>query len=301
MGWQTMVAKGALKRCIPFMPQLRRLKRKLSGSTPEVANLWSTIHHAKVIFRELSAAGGTVASARVLEIGTGWYPVIPMLMRLKGAKSVILTDIQPFLDPVSFESARQFLLQNLDKISSELDLPVQEARAALNSFTDLEQAGFTYHCPFDPATLPDASLDIIYSRTVLEHIPPQVLVTLFKALAPKMAPHAVMAHHVDESDHLEHNDKSISRVHFLTLGDTAWRFINAAWDYQNRLRHHEFLPLFEQSGYDVLKAYEWADPRVLNILPSLKLVAPYNRMTAEQIAVMESVFVLRPRQKVAEG
>jgi Methyltransferase domain len=293
MGWKTTVAKGAVKRLVPFMPLLRKLKRRYAGYQESPANFDWTLDNAVGIFAEIAAAGVSLEGAHVVEIGSGWLPVIPFLFRIKGASSVILTDIDPYLDDVSFGIARRYMLDNLDTIAARTGFDTERARDFLQKAQTIGQAGFDYRCPFEPQSIGDSSIDIVYSRTVLEHIPPAVIVALLRGLAPKLKPQAIMVHDVDESDHLEHGDKSISRVNFLTLSDGIWSLVNRCWDYQNRLRHHEFLPLFHEAGYDVVKESAWTDPKVMAVLPSLKLSPPYDQMSHKQIAVMHSVFVLK--------
>jgi hypothetical protein len=295
MGWRTTIAKGAIKRCVPFMPQLRRLKRQISGFSPNIANLDGTLIDAQRLLKAHEAAGGRLDGSRVLEIGSGWMPLIPLLLRLKGAREVILTDIEPFMDQVSFEAGRDYLLQRLATIAPMFGLDESIARKQLESFTSIEAAQLRYLVPFTPAMLGTDLVDFVYSRTVLEHIPPAVLVSLLEELRARLTPAALMVHLVDESDHLEHQDKSISRVNFLTLTDRQWSIANACYDYQNRLRHHEFTPLFSRAGLDVVAEEAWVDPRVMAVLPTLKLQPPFDSMTPEQIAVMWSVFTLRPR------
>lgn len=299
MSWQSMVMKGALKRLMPFKPQLRRFKRRFAGYDPEVPNLWTTIADLQRILAEIDKQGTNLNGITVLEIGSGWFPVIPMILRLKGVEKVYLTDIEPYMDPVSFEGGRQFVLANLVQISKRIGLDPAAARAMIEGFNDLAAANLVYLCPFRAETIANASIDLVVSRTVLEHIPPDVLPAVLGGLVPKLRPGGYMVHVVDESDHLEHRDKSISRLNFLTLPGWRWAIINWCWDYQNRLRHHEYLPLFERAGLRVVEETAQIDTATLPVAGRLRFAPPYNAMTPEQLAVLSSTFVLAPRTATA--
>ena len=54
---------------------------------------YQTIHHAKFYFEEKHSFPDST-----LELGTGWYPVVPISMFLLGADSINTIDITPLLD-----------------------------------------------------------------------------------------------------------------------------------------------------------------------------------------------------------
>jgi hypothetical protein len=294
--WQAVVVKGAIKRLIPFKPQLRRLKRMVAGYDPVVPNLWSTIGHAEKIFADLDARNFDLRGATVLELGSGWFPVIPLLYRFKGAGRVVMTDINPYLDPVSFAAAKRFVSDNLRQITGRLGLDSEHCQTVLTETRSFDAPDFNYACPFNIHSIADGSIDVISSRTVLEHIPPADLIGLFAALRPKLSVRGLMIHLVDESDHLEHVDKSLTRINFLTMGPARWALVNWCCDYQNRLRHHEFPALFRAAGYRIDEQLSWVDESTLAIAPTLKLVPPFDAMTPEQVSTLESLFVLTPER-----
>jgi transposase-like protein len=99
---------------------------------------------------------------------------------------------------------------------------------------------------------------------------------------------------IDNTDHFSHVDPRLSRVHFLTWSDAKHHLIwSLARGGENRLRHHEYADLFRRNGYEVIASDAFIDEKVLQGISRLKLAAPYNRMTAEQIAAVTSWYVLR--------
>jgi len=171
-------------------------------------------------------------------------------------------------------------------------LPANRTLHAIDTIDDLP---ITYLAPFDPSAVPDGSVDFVISRTVLEHIPPDDLVNLFLALRPKLSPQGLMIHLVDHSDHLEHTDKSLSKINFLTWSVRKHAFVNSLTrEGENRLRHHEYLPVFEMTGYQLVTTIADVHEPTRAIAKSLPLVAPYSDMTSDQLATLSSLYVLAP-------
>lgn len=284
MGWRWKVARQAVLARVPFGQAVRRLKRQAFGYQPNVHNLRETLLCWQKMERCLQEAGASVKGATVMEIGTGWFPTIPILQCLGGARQVYMTDLNRHMDDVSFASTLDFLNSSL---------PQEPRLSAIGGVKDLP---LTYLAPFRLDDIPDGSIDLVTSRTVLEHIPPVQLSQLLTDLRPKLSPDACMVHLVDHSDHLEHRDKSISKVNFLTWSDRRHAIVN--WltrEGENRLRHDHYLDLFQATGYDVIAQQAEVHEPTLALLPTLPLAEPFASMPHRQLATLTSVYVLRPR------
>jgi hypothetical protein len=98
-----------------------------------------------------------------------------------------------------------------------------------------------------------------------------------------------MCHFVDNSDHWEHRDKSISRIHFLQHDEWLWRLtcLNDL-NYQNRLRHEDYLDIMRREGFRVVRAEREIDQTALALLPHLKLAAPFKGRVHEDLATISS-------------
>lgn len=285
MGWRTRVAKQAVLVRLPFGTALRRFKRRMVGYEPDPSNLNNTIECLDIMRAALAEQGRSFKNAEVLEIGSGWFPTIPILMCVEGAKSVRMSDLNLHMDEVTFQSTLRYLKNRF---------PDHKALQAINRLEDLP---VSYMVPFAAADVPDASLDFIVSRTVLEHIDPDVIVTLHRELLPKLKKDGLVVHVVDHSDHLEHRDKSISKLNFLTWS-TGWhRWINALTrEGENRLRHHEYPALFQRAGYDLLSGTGTIHEGALKSLEAMKLAEPFATMPKAELAVLTSTYVLSPTQ-----
>ncbi len=283
MDWRLKVARQAVLVRMPFGYALRRFKRRHFGYEPDAGNLRATLTHLRQMTEALDAMGRTFEGATVLEIGSGWFPTIPTMLALRGAKRVLLSDLTPHMDDVTFSATLRFLKRNM---------PTDSKLSAVARFSDLP---LTYLAPFNVNALVDGSIDYVISRTVLEHIPEHDLMQLMTALRPKIARGGLMVHLIDHSDHLEHVDRSISKINFLTWSKRKHAFVNyLTREGENRLRHHEYRRIFEASGYQVVGTAIEIHAGTCAIAKALPLVAPYSDMSPEQVAALSSLYLLSP-------
>jgi hypothetical protein len=282
MDWRLQVLKKMLLIRLPFSIQLRRLKRQLLGCKPDSQNISNTVQNFLQMRAELYRSGHSFFDSKVLEIGTGWFPTIPLLLSQDEVKQVYMSDLIPHMDEVTFNETLQLLKQihGFDKD---------------NKIKTIDDIPAVYIAPFDSEKLPVNSIDYVISRTVLEHISPEKIVSLFVSLRPKMSKNGLMVHLVDHSDHLEFNDKKISRINFLTWSKRKHDWINYLMrDGENRLRHHEYPALFKRAGFRVLSEQAFVHEPSCKIAKTLQLAEPYAAMTPEQLAVLTSIFILAP-------
>lgn len=283
MDWRLQILKKTVLGRIPFGNSLRQLKRRAFGYKPDPDNLINTVENLKQMQAGLSSLERSFRGSTVLEIGSGWFPTIPLLLAKEGIKHVYMTDLTPHMDEVTFKATLEYLRQHFPEA------------IYLQKINRLEDIPASYMSPFDPGQLPDKSIDYVISRTVLEHIPPEAIIDLFSALRPKLAPDGLMVHLIDNSDHLEFNDKSISRINFLTWGERKHSLINFLMkDGENRLRHHEYPALFKRAGFSVLSEKAIIHHATNEIANTLKLSSPYSEMAPEQLSALTSIYILTP-------
>ena len=109
MDWRLKVVKQALMSRIPFGQPLRRLKRRYFGYEPDPGNLERTLANFGQMKETLGSLGRSFEGATVLEIGTGWFPSIPIMLALGGAKRVLMTDLTQHMDEVTFSATLKYL------------------------------------------------------------------------------------------------------------------------------------------------------------------------------------------------
>ena len=281
MNWKLHVLKLALLTRLPFGNALRRAKRRIFGYPPDTANLRSTLVDLSDMERELRELHRTFGRSTVLEIGSGWFPTVPIALCLRGATRVYMTDLSPHMDDITFAATVSFLnseggeFSQLSRETRTSDLPI------------------VYLAPFDPDQITDGTIDYVVSRTVLEHIPPRELELFLRRLRSKLSHDALMVHCVDHSDHLEHRDKSLSKVNFLTWPRWKHKFVN--WltnEGENRLRHSDYLRLFQRSGYRIVAERGWVHEDTKARVSTLNLAPDFGHLGSSEIATLKSIYVL---------
>src|SRR5262249_35096564 len=109
--------------------------------------------------------------------------------------------------------------------------------------------GIRYRAPSDARDtgLPAGSVDLVATTSTLEHIPPPDLRAILKETRRLCHRRSVASHVIDYSDHFAHGDGRISVYNFLRYRSEEWARFNTSFHYQNRLRHRDFRPLFEEA------------------------------------------------------
>lgn len=285
MHWKLYVLKLAILSRFPLGNKVRGIKRKIFGYDLDRVNIDNTLSDLDRIEKISLSVGRSFVGSRVLEIGSGWFPVIPIMLSLRGSDHIILTDLTPHLDEVTFAAALEFL----------------QTECGVSAISDrgntLKDFGLTYIAPFRPDAVSDESIDFVISRAVLEHIPPDDILRILKQLRSKLSPNGLMIHSIDHSDHLEHRDKTISKINFLTWSTWKHKFVNwLTGEGENRLRHHEYFDLFERAGFDVIANSSELHKDTCDLAKKLPLKGRFAGMTAEQLSIVSSTYLLAPRK-----
>jgi ubiquinone/menaquinone biosynthesis C-methylase UbiE len=300
--WQIKCLIDTAKAVLPFQEPLRRLKDRILGYQREPNRETSTIRDGLILIEWL----GTVKGAKVLEIGAGWQPMIPILLSLAGAE-VYMADLHRLIRHETFCSALDAIRQNRDEISERLRLTPDAVDCATRECQDMEgrfrELGLTYLAPCDcrHLELKTGSIDIVTSRAVLEHIPPAVIADIFIEASRVLRPAGIMLHEVDHSDHWSHHDRTISAVNFLRYPDWLFRLtcINPQ-NYQNRLRHSEYLAMLKSTGFLVKRELRTVNPACVGILSEMRVAARFQHFSPEDLATTCSILLATSIDRLEE-
>lgn len=299
MKWQIKFLKNSLFGLLPFPQKLRELKRKIIPYPSDVDEY--TLEQGIQQVEMLRSVGCPLHEKVALEIGTGWQPIIPLVFYLVGCKKVILVDRQKLMDERLLYQTCSNLLVYSNKLSERLQISPVDIRSKLGvaketDFNDnLARLRFNYLAPCDilRTDLPYKSIDIIISRAVLEHIPPGIVSALFKKSYELLRDNGRMCHIIDNSDHWEHQDKSILQLNFLKFSDMTFRMLSAfnPLDYQNRLRHSDYVELLKASGFRIDLDLSRPNEKAMADLRKIKLNKKFRNLSLTDLAILESYIV----------
>ena len=258
----------------------------------------------------------------VLEIGTSPEPGLPFISLLDGAEHFIATNIQEVSNflPEAYVKLVYLIMSGLLPIhGNRLDEVVQWVEKGTSRIGVLRENVFTNlsPCPIENISLPDGSVDVGFTFSVLEHVkdPHAVLRNMFRMARPG----GWNYHTIDLRDHTNF-DRPLD---FLALEELE--YVNGT---ENRLRASEWLHLFQHSGFEIrmvrymdslpsltkggstdlahlalqplTSLYPWT--RLDNVRPWVtpgqreSFVAPYNRMDPKDLSVISLCIACRKPQ-----
>jgi hypothetical protein len=308
MNWKI---KSAVQRgcaCVPLVRQpLYLLMQRFCGQLTKGYNYDFLLEEVVRLIQLLPATGSEVVGARVMEVGTGWRIDAPLAFFLCGASKVITCDLSRYLQPQLVMKTVEYICEHPDRMkqifSPIADGPTIERRIAmLDRASDVETlmqvTGIEYHAPCDCSrmNLPDHSVDLHYSYTVLEHIPPAVLVALLRESNRLISDQGLALHHIDLSDHFAQVDPNISMINFLRFSEPAWsRYSGTPWSYHNRLREFEYRDLYQTALQETIRWEAHIDERSLCTLRNgFPLEAKYQGIPPDSLSTVLLDVISRP-------
>ena len=205
----------------------------------------------------------------------------PLAYWLMGAKSTITMDLNRYVKDELVVESLDYIAGNESDVREMFGPLLQESRLdellgfhRSNNFQldrFLELCRIEYRAPADAGEtgLPAGSIDFHTSRSVFEHIPEDDLKRILTEGRRIVSANGLFVHRVDYSDHFAHSDSSISTINFLQYSDREWQKIAGnRYMYMNRLRHDEFVALFEEQGHRMLTIEPTVDDDAMALLQS---------------------------------
>jgi SAM-dependent methyltransferase len=237
----------------------------------------------------------------VLELGTGWYPVVPVALYLCGFSSITSVDLVQHTDAEGLREVALRFVDLEDRQALRAVLPhyapdrIDKLRQVVRGTgrtlapADVDLTLMTG----DAARLPISvrQTGLIISNSVMEHIYPEVLNPILVEFRRILRPDGCMSHVIDLSDHFAHLDARITPYNFLRFTDRWWRAIDNSIQPQSRLRVDDYRNLFAETGW--VSDSETTNPGDETLLHQIKLADRFGAKAPEVNAVMEMHSVLR--------
>ena len=193
------------------------------------------------------------------EFGAGWDLFAPLGFSAYGVKRLILVDLSPLLHAEEAQNSIDFYRGNAAKLGlphmppDVKPLRQNQMEAVLKDVFRIE-----YNAPLDARNtgFPSDSVDYIVSNATMEHIPGQDLVAILKECHRLLRAGGVISCVIDYQDHWAYFDKSISVYNYLSYEEADWKRYNPPNHYQNRLRHCDYVRLFQEADFEILRIRE---------------------------------------------
>lgn len=260
------ISKAIIQKTISLLPyphQLNFLFQKYvtRGVVLSDALFDDKLQHCSRHIKYLQKYSGVKTRFIALEIGTGWYPIVPIGLYLYGADKVYTIDIALLLNTGRvYKTIEKYIqlaekglpfeinverLARLKQIAAQPQLPYAELLRELNIESIIGDARKT--------ELAAQSIDLINSNNTFEHIYPKILIDILKEFKRLAKPGGIMSHAIDMSDHFAHLDKSITPYNYLKFTEDQWKWIDNSIQPQNRMRLYEYEKLYRQLSVPIVE------------------------------------------------
>lgn len=303
--------KGLVQKTLGVVPAGEhlhyQLQRRAGGLRDFRREMAGKVDDWEIMVDHLGNAGVDLSGAHFFEIGTGWYPTFPLALHLAGAPRVTTCDLTRHLRRDLTRQATALLGGFLDRIAAAAGvdpLAVHERferlQAALRQDGDVDLTAATdgvihYHAPADATRtgLGEAGVDVVFSNSVLEHVPPDTIGAMYREALRILAPGGLMFHSVNCGDHYSYVDASLHQLNYLKYSDRRWAFWNNAFLYQNRMRAHEFVELATGMGWEIVLDTSHPRPERLAQLHAMRVDARFRDIPPEKLCITTIDFIAR--------
>lgn len=294
------ILKAVVQKTISFLPYKHRINFLFQKYITKGVRLSDDYfldklihfkHHQKFAKQYL----GTLNQKQIFELGTGWYPVIPIAFFLNEVAAIKTVDIAGLL-------SKRGLIQTIEKfvayhqsgqLTSVLDYhkdKIKKLEELLEQAPNLELIALLNHLKVDyiigdaaEIKADAATFDLLVSNNTFEHVYPKDLIRLLSNFKQIVKKEGLMVHFIDMSDHFAHLDQSITIYNFLRFSEKEWQRIDNTIQPQNRWRINQYRNLYQQ--LDIPITEEEIRPGQLKVLNTVPLDPFFDEMSTSDVMV----------------
>lgn len=267
-----------------------------------------------VLMRVLRELKFEVRGQTLMEVGTGWLPVLPLSFALCGARGVHSFDLSRHLNQSAVPGVLRRLgthLKALSEAAGQTEAEVTERHRCLTSAANaaanlldagaavLDLAGIKYHAPADATRtgLPSRSLGLVFSNSVLEHVSAAALGPLMTETKRLLTAQGLALHSVNCGDHFAYFDRAITPLNYLRYTDDQWQRWNNNLLFQNRLRPSDFTATARRHGLKVVHQIQTERQDLLAKIPGHQIAPEFQHYDARDLSCTSVTFAARPNER----
>ncbi len=218
-----------------------------------------------------------------LELGAGDSLFSALISKALGGGKSYLVDVGDFAD----KDIKKY--QAMAQVLKDKNLPIEGIENCQNLTEVLEFCSASYLTSglSSLKTIPDCSVDFIWSHGVIELIKRSELLDTLKELRRIIKPDGICSHLIPLVD-------SLGELNSLRFSQNVWEsnFMANSGFYANRLRYSQLLELFKAAGFtpDVVQTRRW------DTLPTPKsqLSKEFSSMSDEELSIYSFSVILQP-------
>jgi SAM-dependent methyltransferase len=304
------IIKAFVQKSISYMPGSQKINSFFQKHITRGVHLTDEhfslkLQHASDHYKYFLQYAKTHSGLTILELGTGWYPIVPLFFYLTSSGKVISIDIHGWMtrETQQFTILKMKEWRNRGLIDDLLPL-IDEKRWAqimdiagdphsYNKARINEIIGLTPLLQDARHTkLADNSIDFICSNNTLEHIPENILREILPEFKRILKSGGVMSHFIDMSDHFAHFDPRITIYNFLKYSRKQWKMIDNRIQPQNRMRFRDYKEIFMEAGFPVTA--EFLREGNQEALANIRIHPEFSGYTSRELAISHAYLISCP-------
>ena len=228
----------------------------------------------------------SLKNKKIIEIGSGWLPIMPYFFVFKGnSKKVYTYDLNNHYQKKTIQNFNSFF-------EKTYSVPLNTNGA--NHYDLPDSITYFPNRNVNDSDLPQA--DIVFSRFVLEHVTPEDLLKMHIHFKKNLPKDTLIIHFISPSDHRAYSDKSLSLQDFLKYSSEEWNAIQTRFDYHNRWRLPHYLALFNSLEYSI-EYLSHDNPKIDSIqfdsFKKLKIHKDFSNFTDTELTAGNIIIVLK--------
>ena len=301
------IIKAVVQKAISYLPGSGKInyffqKHVTGGVLLSDEHFELKIGHARDHYNYLMDTSTEQKERTILELGTGWYPVVPILFYITSLGRVISVDIEQWMTrQTQQETIKKFrhwkesgLLDDLheviipgrwEKLMDVLDKPENYNKEDVDRLIGLTPLVADAR----NLSLENESVDFICSNNTFEHIPRVILRDILVEFIRVLHPNGMMSHFIDMSDHFAHFDSRIGIYNFLKFSKKTWDILDNTIQPQNRLRYRDYVEMYLQIGLPV--SQEEIREGSLQDLEKVKVHPEFANYSEQELAISHAYII----------
>ena len=235
-----------------------------------------------------------------LELGTGWYPVVPVYNFLVGVEQIFTLDLNRYMNRSRLQDCLAKFIANKELLNEKSRVETLTERWILveelvnDRSVSLDQMLGKLNLKYlvgdaRSVGLESNSIDLIHSNNTFEHVNEGVLFDILSEFKRLLKPNGLMSHFIDLSDHFAHFDNSITIYNFLRYSKRKWKRIDNSIQPQNRLRWKDYLAIYQDLNIPVTNTE--VRPGNAELVNGLNIHEEFAAYTAEELAISHGYLI----------